>query len=90
MTYWQRIKAFPIELFLSIDQLLNVLCLGFADETLSARSWRAYRDNKVFGKIFKPLIDGLFFWQNTNGLGHCRQAYEREKVKFYLPPEYRD
>lgn len=90
MTYWQRIKAFPIELFLSIDQLLNVLLLGFADETLSARSYRADRDGLIFGRIFRPAIDALFFWQKTNGLGHCRQAYERELLKFYLPAEYRD
>lgn len=88
MTCWQRIKQFPIELFLAIDQLLNVLLLGAADETLSARSYRADRDGKVFGRVFRPMIDALFFWQDTGGLGHCRQAYEREKSRFYLPKDY--
>lgn len=90
MTYWQRIKQFPIELFLAIDQLANVILLGSADETLSARSWRADRDGLIFGRIFRPLIDAIFFWQDTGGLGHCQQAYEREKIKWYLPPEYRE
>lgn len=90
MTYWQRIKQFPIELFISLDQLANVLLLGSADETLSARAYRADREGKVFGRIFRKPIDLLFFWQDTGGLGHCRQAYEREKARFYLPRAYRE
>lgn len=85
----KKLERLPIELFLAIDQLLNVLLLGSADETLSARAYRAENNKLIFGKIFRPIIDLLFFWQNTEGKGHCRQAYEREKAKFYLPPEYR-
>lgn len=90
MTYWERIKKLPFEIAVSIDQFLNVLLLGSHDETLSARAWRNYRDEKLFGKIFKPLIDALFFWQDTKGLGHCQQAFIREKAKFYLPKEYHE
>lgn len=85
-----KLKSLPIQLFIAIDQLINVLFLGSADETLSARAWRTEKNGRIFGTIFRPIIDLLFAWQDTNGLGHCQQAYEREKAKFYLPPEYRE
>jgi hypothetical protein len=59
---------------IAIDQLLNVILLGSPDETLSSRAYRADRDDKVFGKLFRPAIDALFFWQDR----HCYQAYLSE------------
>lgn len=75
---------------IAIDQLINVMITPFmasawADETLSARAYRAERDQKLFGKIFRPMIDWMFFWQ----IGHCEQAYEREQERMHVPPEYR-
>lgn len=49
-----------------LNQSINVLLGGYADETLSARAYR--RD----WKIFQRLINRLFFWQEN----HCRQAFE--------------
>jgi hypothetical protein len=86
----ERLKRLPVELFISLDQLVNVLLLGSADETLSARAWRTEQKGRIFGRLFRPLIDLLFFWQPTGGLGHCQQAFQRERAKFYLPPEYRE
>lgn len=84
------IKFFLIQLFLTVDQALNVLLLGYADETLSARAWRAYAKRRMFGRIFKPFIDALFFWQSQpNDLGHCYNAYLKEADRRGLPPEYR-
>ncbi len=83
-------KFFLLQLFLTCDQLLNVLLLGYADETLSARAWRAYAKGRIFGRIFKPLIDTLFFLQpQPNALGHCYNAFLKEKDRRALPPEYR-
>jgi len=67
MSYW-------LALFVAIDQLLNVMLFGSPDETLSSRAYRADRDGKVFGKLFRPCIDALFFWQAQ----HCYQAYLSE------------
>lgn len=87
----KQLIFFGVQLFIAVDQLINVLLFGYADETLSARSWRAYRDNKIFGKISMPIIDALFFWQKQpNHYGHCRNAYLNELQKRGLPPEYRD
>ena len=66
--------AYLISVFVAIDQLLNALLFGYADETLSSRAYRTDRDGKVFGRIFRPFIDTLFFWQPR----HCFQSYLAE------------
>jgi hypothetical protein len=87
--------SYFVQVFLALDQLANALIppiggtLSYADETLSARSWRAYRDGKIFGKLFKPPIDALFYWQKWD-MNHCQRAYEKERARANLPPEYRD
>ena len=63
-----------MQVLIALDQLLNALLWGFADETLSSRAYRADRDGKVFGRIFRPFIDTLFFWQPR----HCFQSYLAE------------
>ena len=63
-----------MQVLIALDQLLNALLWGFADETLSSRAYRADRDGKVFGKFFRPVIDTIFFWQDR----HCYDAYIAE------------
>ena len=87
------LRDWGVQVFLALDQLANVLIppldgtIGYADETLSARCYRAHRDGKILGKLFMPLIDLLFFWQ---GPGHCRNAYIKEFDRQNYPSEYRD
>jgi hypothetical protein len=90
------IKHWFVQLFIAVDQLLNVLITPFsgsvwADETLSSRAWRMYVLNKPWGKFWKPVIDSLFFWQTIpKGVdGHCHYAYLREKEMYGHPPEMR-
>ena len=63
-----------MQILIAIDQLINALLFGFADETLSSRAYRADRDGKVFGRIFRPVIDTIFFWQTR----HCYESYLAE------------
>lgn len=91
------IKHWLVQLFIAFDQLLNVLVTPFnasawADETLSSRAYRAWADGKYFGLIFMPIIDWLFFWQKIRlgAVGHCHQAYLKERERVGLPPEMRD
>lgn len=63
-----------MQVLIALDQLLNALLFGYADETLSSRAYRADRDGKAFGKFFRPVIDTIFFWQDR----HCYQAYLAE------------
>lgn len=71
---------------IALDQLLNTLLNGNPDETLSSRAYRTEQSGKVFGKIFRPLIDILFFWQDR----HCLQAYLSEVNRQQLPTEFRE
>lgn len=74
------------QFLVSIDQMFNALIYlkgdgwGYADETISARSWRC-RDKTNFYKF----VNILFFLQNN----HCKEAYESEVDRKQLPSEYR-
>lgn len=78
-----RIKQIPFQTAVALDQLLNAVTGGWADETLSARCWRQ-RANKRWNRARK-IIDALFFWQK----GHCKEAYESEWRRAHLPPGMR-
>ena len=74
-----------MQFLIALDQLLNALFNGWADETLSARAYRRHA-KKTRWYITVKLIDGIFFWQNH----HCRNSYLAEQERRQLPPEYRD
>lgn len=76
----KRTEQIPI----AIDQLVNTIFGGWADETISSVAWRKRQEGKGWA-ILRRVIDTLFFWQ-TN---HCRSAYESEKNRRQLPPELR-
>lgn len=100
-TLWfKRLQHVLLQLTIVANQAANIiLSLPFptawrgawADETMSSRTYRASRDGKLTGRILRPLIDALFFWQNPpHGIeGHCHWAYEKEKAKYNHPPEMR-
>ena len=90
---WQLLKEWGEQVFIALDQLANALpppidgTVGYADETLSARCYRAHRDGKRFGLWFMPPIDWFFgLWQ---GPGHCKNAYIKEFERKNYPDEYR-
>jgi hypothetical protein len=59
-----------------LDVAVNVILLGSRNETLSARAWRMYSEGKPWGLLWRPIIDGIFFWQPD----HCRVQWERESA----------
>lgn len=73
-----------LQIWIAIDQLLNALLWGWADETLSARAWRM-RHKKTRWYWTVNIINGLFFWQAN----HCQASYESEKQQRHISPEYR-
>ena len=90
---WPLLKEWGVQILLALDQLANVLpppidgTVSYADETLSARCYRAHRDGKRFGLLFMPPIDWFFgLWQ---GPGHCKNAYIKEFERKNYPEEYR-
>lgn len=88
------------QLFLALDQLLNVLLAGWADETLSARSYRsACRDaGKGRWAVAQRIIDALFVWQDWlvkwrgqwRDARHCQRAYWAEQMRLHMPADYRE
>ena len=62
---------------IALDQLFFVLItLGNAapDETMSAAAWRMEKAGKWQGKVFRPLIDRLFWFDPD----HCQKAFQAE------------
>jgi len=73
-----------LQIALALDQLANTVAGGYADESLSARSWRLRERSPGWARA-RRYIDRLF-WLQPN---HCFEAYESERLKRQLPPEYR-
>jgi hypothetical protein len=73
------------QVFVAFDQFINTLWyfpndgFGFADETISARSWRLREQSSLY-----KWINMFFFWQDN----HCRGAYYSEMTRKQLPKEY--
>lgn len=71
------------QIAVALDQLVNALLGGYADETLSSR---AYRLELERGRTWaRKLIDGLFFFDKD----HCKESYESEVLRRQLPPSMR-
>ena len=77
----KRLEQIPI----AIDQLINTLFGGWADETISSRVHRMQGKSRKWAKLRK-LIDAIFFWQEN----HCENAYLSEKNRLQCPPELRE
>lgn len=86
-----HVRRWLHQLFIAADQLANVLATpmhasAWADETLSARAYRAHAAGRRWGRVAMPLIDLLFAWQ---GPRHCERAYIAERERLHAPPEVR-
>lgn len=66
------------QITVAIDQLVNALLGGYADETLSARAHRTQSP-------LERYIDAIFFWDEN----HCRTSFQSELERRQLPPQYR-
>jgi hypothetical protein len=79
---------------IAIDQVLAALLLGYADETLSAATYRLGKRYKRWA-VMRNIIDTLFFWdtsQDATGrtVKHCEGSYIAEKRRRQLPHHYWD
>ena len=86
-----NIKHGFVQLFIAIDQLLNVLLCPFssetwADETISSRCGRLGHRRPY--KYYKFAINILFYWQKWD-MQHCVRAYNEEKARYQFPPSLR-
>lgn len=66
-----------LNLLIALDQMVYVLVTlgyGMPDETMSGAAWRTERSGRLGGKLFRPLIDKLFFFDPQ----HCKTSHEWE------------
>lgn len=66
-----------LNILIALDQFIYVLVTlgnGDPDETMSAAAWRLEQAGKWQGRVFRPLIDTLFWFDPD----HCKQAHEAE------------
>ena len=73
-----------MQVLIAIDQLVNTLLGGMADETLSARAHRMREKRHRYWGWTANAIDRLFFWQRQ----HCWQAHQSELLRRQLPSHY--
>lgn len=60
-----------INILISLDQLVNTICGGSPDETISSRLERNYDDSWM-----EKSVNWLFKWQ---GGEHCEKSLESEE-----------
>ena len=70
----------------AIDQLLNTIFGGWADETFSARCYR--KGTSPGWRKIRWCVDMLLL--PFDGPAHCRASYESEQQRLQYPPAYRD
>lgn len=78
-----------LNILIAVDQLVWVLLTlghGEPDETISAACYRMEQAGRIAGKVFRPLVDGLFSPVEKE---HCKGAFMAEVKKLQLPEEYR-
>lgn len=66
--------------------LFALICLGNVrqgGETASAAAWELERNGKWQGKLFRPLIDGLF-WLLIRQADHCSEAWLWERTIYKI------
>lgn len=73
------------QFLIALDQLINTLFKGWADETLSARAYRNAANGNAKWQRIQRAIDAIFFGQPN----HCRGAHRMELERMQLPPIYR-
>ena len=77
-----------LNFLVALDQLAWVVITlghGSPDESISAALYRMEMQGKLAGRLFRPVVDALFFFDKN----HCMRAYNAEFMKLQLPREYR-
>lgn len=79
------------QFLIAIDQLINT-CIkikgdgrGFADETISARCFRAHLQGYISDRPMR-FVNAIFFWQEN----HCYHAWRSEVERKQYPSYYKE
>lgn len=83
-----KLKSWCYHVLIGIDQLLNAITGGYADETFSSRCYRGAilkANPKKRWRFWYTFVNGLFFDKN-----HCKTAYESEVNRKQYPTEFQE
>jgi hypothetical protein len=72
------VKLYILQVLIAFDQFVNALLGGWADETMSSRSYRLY---PRLAKVIDTIL-----WFDAD---HCYESYVSEQLRTQLPPELR-
>ena len=78
-----------LHMLIALDQFVfSRITLGkaYPDETMSSAAWAMEQQGRWQGKLFRPVIDCLF-WPVQHD--HCQSAWLAEKYRLQLPPDQR-
>lgn len=65
---WRYLK----NILIAVDQLINALCFGDPDETISSRIGKRRDGNERF---WAGVVDRIFFWQKD----HTKKSIEADE-----------
>lgn len=83
-----ELKRRILNLLIAFDQFaFCFVTLGNSkpNESASSAAWRLESTGHWAGKVFRPIIDGLFFFDPD----HCRKSYENLMNGKHLPADIR-
>ncbi|QQF85739.1 DNA helicase UvrD [Histophilus somni] len=84
-----KLKYWFYHVLIAVDQLLNAVFGGAADETFSSRCYRGAvlaKKPKKRWRVMHFVIEGLFFWEKGE---HCKNAYLSELKRKQYPEDFR-
>jgi hypothetical protein len=70
-----------MQILVALDQLVNTIFGGYAEETMSSRCWRL-REFQPY-KTLRPVIDTILFFDPD----HCETSYLNEVDHKYMPAD---
>lgn len=83
----KRFISYCKNVLIALDQLLNTVCGGFPDETISAVCYRKSQEKGHYGfKLLKFILDITLTPINQD---HCFESYYSEMKRSQLPEKYR-
>jgi hypothetical protein len=83
---WAGFKEWIYQNFISLDQSVNTLLGGSADETMSSRCYRL--DHIPTYRILEAIVNVIFY--PFQGPDHCTHAYQKEILGRQLPTKFYD
>lgn len=81
----RRLRHWLKQVLVALDQALNALFGGWADETFSSRCWR--NRHKPGWKQARRVLD--FVAALFGDVDHCKASYDSEWLRLQSPPELR-